>query len=207
MNTRLLSFAFRMLPALALVINLSARAQFFPHPPEPQHFAGTISDYSPSNVSGGPWEVRGKWTLDIRGDFADFSGAVSMETSDYGVTTGSIKDPTMVMDRSPHTHHITMTHAMVTVTTTPTGCGTSFSPATTGPVIVITGPVSVTGNGGPASFEAKGPSSLEICLSGGSVVPYSNFSMIFTGTATGHFGSQPFTGVIIKPHAHEPAAH
>lgn len=179
----------------------AARAQSRDDNRIPEHFTGTISEYSPSNVPGGPWEVRGKWSLSIHGNFADFSAAVTMETSDYGITTGTIKDPTMTMDRSPHTHHITMTHALVTVTTTPVGCNT-YSPATTGPVIVITGPVSVTGNGQPASFEAKGPSSLQICIAGGSVKPFSNFSMMFSGTATGHFGSQFFNGVVIdaKPH-------
>ena len=163
----------------------------------PEHLAGTISEYSPSNVSGGPWEVRGKWNLTIHGNFADFSAAVTMETSDYGVTTGSLKDPTMTMSRNPHTHHITMTHALVTVTTTPTGCPTyTATPPPTGPVIVITGSVDVTANGQPAPFEAKGPSSLTICIAGGTVKPFSNFGMLFAGTATSHFGSQFYNGVV-----------
>jgi len=29
------------------------------------HFKGVINDYSPSNVSGGPWEIRGTWSLDV----------------------------------------------------------------------------------------------------------------------------------------------
>jgi hypothetical protein len=176
----------------------AARAQSRDDNRIPEHLAGTISEYSPSNVSGGPWEVRGKWTLDIHGNFADFSGAVTMETSDYGVTTGSLKDPTMTMSRNPHTHHISMTHALVTVTTSPTGCPTyaAPTPSPSGPVIVITGPVNVTANGQPAPFEAKGPSSLQICIAGGTVKPFSNFGMIFTGTATSHFGGQFFNGVV-----------
>ena len=53
---------------------LGARAQSHDNA-IPQHFTGVISEYSPSNVPGGPWEVRGKWTLDIHGGYADFAGA------------------------------------------------------------------------------------------------------------------------------------
>jgi hypothetical protein len=186
--------------ALCLVIlALGAHAQYTPLP---NHLAGTISEYSPSNLTGGPWEVRGKWTLDVHGSFANFSAAVTMETSDYGVTTGSIKNPTITMDRNPHTHHITLTNALVTVTSTPTGCPTynAPQPSTSGPVIVITGPVSVTANGQPAPFEAKGPSSLQICIAGGAVKPWTNFGMVFSGEATSHFGSQFYNGVVVPEH-------
>ncbi len=177
----------------------AARAQSHDNNRIPEHFTGTLSEYSPSNVSGGPWEVRGKWTLDIHGNFADFSAAVTMETSDYGVTTGSISDPKTTATRNPHTHHITMTHAMVTVTTNQAGCPIyTATPPPTGPVIVITGLVNVTANGQPAPFEAKGPSSLQICIAGGTVKPFTNFGMIFSGTATGHFGSQFYNGVVVS---------
>ena len=48
-------------------------------------FSGTINDYSPSTVSGGPWEIRGEWSLDVSGT-ANFSADLTMETSDYGIT-------------------------------------------------------------------------------------------------------------------------
>jgi hypothetical protein len=36
------------------------------------HFRGTISDYTPQS-GGGPWEVRGQWSLTIKRDGrADF---------------------------------------------------------------------------------------------------------------------------------------
>lgn len=204
---RLLARIFYATSALAvLTLTLGATPASQDPPPLPEHFAGTISEYSPSNVSGGPWEVRGRWTLNINGGFADFTAAVTMETSDYGVTTGSIKDPTVTMDRNPHTHVITMTHALVTVTTTPTGCPTYNppQPSTSGPVIVVTGPVSVTANGQAAPFEAKGPSSLQICIAGGTVKPFTNFGMIFSGTATSHFGSQFYNGVVVPQPADHP---
>jgi hypothetical protein len=182
-----------------LVLALGATAQLPTTTRIPETFAGTISEYSPSNVSGGPWEVRGKWTLNIHGDFADFSAAVTMETSDYGVTTGSLKDPTMTMSRNPHTHHITLTHAMVTVTTNQSSCPSyTATPPPTGPVIIVSGSVSVTANGQPAPFEANGPSSLTICIAGGTVKPFTNFGMQFAGKATGHFGGQFYNGVVVS---------
>ena len=56
--------------------------------PAPVHYVGLINDYSPSTVKGGPYEIRGEWSLDLQGDSgtADFSAAVKMETSDYGIT-------------------------------------------------------------------------------------------------------------------------
>ena len=76
------------------------------------HFKGVINDYSPSNVSGGPWEIRGTWSLDVeRTGTARFSADLTMETSDYGITGTSQVDPTNPSTRSPHTHHISMTNA------------------------------------------------------------------------------------------------
>ena len=53
----------------------------------PVHFSGMINDYSPSTVAGGPYEIRGEWSLDVvRGGTANFSADMTMETSDYGIT-------------------------------------------------------------------------------------------------------------------------
>ncbi len=47
------------------------------------HFTGLISDYSPSTVSGGPYEIRGQWSLDLVGTGAAlFAAYMNMETSD-----------------------------------------------------------------------------------------------------------------------------
>jgi hypothetical protein len=70
-------------------------------------------------------------------------------------------------------------------------------------VIVITGPVGVTGNGQPAPFEAKGPSFLRICIAGGTVKPWANFGMQFTGTATSHFGVYFYNGVVVSYSGHD----
>jgi len=158
------------------------------------HFKGVINDYSPSTVSGGPWEMRGAWSLDVqRTGTANFTADLAMETSDYGISNSTAVDPANPATRSPHTHHISMTNATVSYDTS--GCPV-YSPPTTGPGIVVTGTATTTGNGGPATFESKGPSTLQVCITGGTQVDYSNMSMVYTGPATGHFGPQAIHGVI-----------
>ena len=82
------------------------------------HFSGVINDYSPSTVSGGPYEIRGEWSLDVqRAGTANFSADLTMETSDYGITGATQVDPTNPATRSPHTHHISVTNATVSYDT------------------------------------------------------------------------------------------
>jgi len=160
------------------------------------HFKGVINDYSPSTVSGGPWEIRGTWSLDVqRTGTADFTADLTMETSDYGITDSTQVDPTNPLTRSPHTHHISMTNATVSydVSVCPAN-----SPATTGSGVVITNTATTAGNGSPAPFESKGASTLQVCITGGSTVEFSNLSLVYTGPATGHFGTQPIHGAVTQ---------
>src|ERR1017187_8771792 len=132
------------------------------------HFKGVINDYSPSTVSGGPWEIRGPWSLDVqRSGTANFSADLAMETSDYGITGATQVDPTNPATRSAHTHHITVTNA--TVTYDMSACPAN-NPPTTAQGLVINGTATTTGNGGPATFESKGPSTVQVCITGGSEV-------------------------------------
>jgi hypothetical protein len=159
-------------------------------------FAGTIGDYSPSTVSGGPYEIRGEWSLDMAtSGTANFSAALTMETSDYGISDATKVDPTNPTTRSPHTHHITVTNGAVSYDTTV--CPAN-SPATTGSGVVVTGTASVSGNGSPAPFESNGSSTLQVCIIGGTEIEYSNLTLVFTGPATGHFGPQAIHGVVRK---------
>jgi hypothetical protein len=158
------------------------------------HFGGQVNDYSPSTVSGGPYEIRGQWSLDVdRSGTADFSADLNMETSDYGITGATQVDPANPGTRSPHTHHITMTDA--TVSYDMSVCPAN-SPATTSAGVVVNGTATTTGNGGPAPFESKGASTLQICISGGSEAQFSNVTLVYTGPATTHFGPQPIHGVV-----------
>ena len=160
------------------------------------HFKGVINDYSPSTVSGGPWEIRGTWSLDVeRSGTASFSADLTMETSDFGISGTTQVDPTNPATRSPHTHHVSMTNAAVSYDTTV--CPAN-NPPTTGSGVVVTSTATTTGNGGPAPFESKGASTLQVCITGGSLVEFSNMTLVYTGPATGHFGPQAIHGVVTQ---------
>ena len=158
------------------------------------HFSGVINDYSPSTVAGGPYEIRGVWSLDVeRTGTANFSADLTMETSDYGVTSATQVDPTNPATRSPHTHHISVTNATVSYDTSV--CPAN-NPPTTGTGLVVTGSATTTGNGSPAAFESKGASTIQVCVMGGSEVDFSNVTLVYSGPATTHFGPQPIHGVV-----------
>lgn len=156
------------------------------------HLSGAISDYTPATFNGkvvGPWAILGIWSMNLHGDsgLADFYATLSMEKSDYAIVEGivAVDDPAT---RSPHAHSITMTDATVSYDTS--SCPAN-SPANT-LLFMISGPVTITGNGGAV----LSGSSLSVCVSGGANTSYSNVTLVFTGPATGHFGSQPINGVI-----------
>ena len=166
----------------------------------PSHFSGLLNDYTPSAAvtKGGPYEMHGKWSLQVdeRRSTTRFEAEMNMETSDYGITQGTVDkdDPTT---RGAHTHHILMTDGVIG---TPTDWMTScpkFNPVVTGG-FVITGTAFVTGNGSPAGSPPFGPSPLTVCILGGSNVKYSNFSMAIGPKASGHFGTQAIHGVVLK---------
>jgi hypothetical protein len=210
MKSKTLASAVRMLSVLLVVSSTCALAQ----DRRPVHFSGLINDYSPSTVKGGPWEMHGQWTMDLRQEWrgewitvADFSADMTM--SGYGTTAG-LPDATKG-GQSPHTHHIKLTNK--TVTWNMDGCPT-VSPATlTG--FQIGGTVSlITGNGSDAPFEMPNepPSStLQVCVTGGEDVEYSvpdsNISLVFGGPATMHFGTQAIHGVVRKPLVDEVERH
>jgi len=137
--------------------------------------------------------MRGEWTLDVSGGLANVSADMAMETSDYGITGATQVDPANPVTRSPHTHHISVTNAKVTYDTSV--CPAN-SPPTTGTGLVVTGTVTTSGNGSPASFESKGASTIQVCVMGGSEVSFSNVTLVYTGPATGHFGTQAIHGAV-----------
>ena len=164
-------------------------------PALPDRLSGLLNDYTPASVTGGPYEMRGEWVLDLRGKsgMADFSAAMNMETSDWGITKG-IVNPDEPMTRGAHTHHITLTKATVSHDTS---VCPAFAPATSGG-FVVTGPANITGNGSPAPFQTGGKplSTVQICITGGSRVKLSNFTLTLVVPATGHFGTYAIHGVV-----------
>jgi hypothetical protein len=163
--------------------------------PTPVHFSGLLNDYTPSAAvtKGGPYEMRGKWSLDVdkRRGTAVFSAAMNMETSDYGIVQNTVNkdDPTT---RGAHTHHIVMTEGVLSEDWA-SSCP-SFSPPVTGG-FVVTGPAFITGNGGPASF--GNPSQLTLCVLGGNNVTFSNITLTLGMPASNHFGKQAIHGVVL----------
>jgi hypothetical protein len=162
----------------------------------PEHFKGTISDYTPLNPGAkptGPYEMRGHWSLNLKRDGkADFSAFMTMELSDYWLwsSNSDAADPGI---RGAHTHHIIMTDAPVTEGAT--GCPVD-SPSTT-TRFMVSGPATfITGNGSPGPFEKLGPTTVEVCVTGGADVTYSNMTMVLKGPATAHFGTQAIHGVV-----------
>jgi len=161
---------------LVLAVSICAPAQT----PTQVNLTGLINDYSPASVSPtGPWEVRGEWSLKVKGESgkADFSAVLTMVRSDNWVSMfGNPDDPA---GRGPHTHHVSLADGEVT----PIAGG-----------FRVSGTATVTGNGNPAPF---GPSSpLQIDITGGSSVAFSNIKLTFGTPAAGHFGSQPLEGVV-----------
>jgi hypothetical protein len=199
MDKKRFSWAFRGIAVLALAVPFIALAQA----PRPEHFRGIINDYTAATGVSGPWEMHGTWWLKMKGESgrADFSVVMTMEHPDSWIAlnpgTPSAPNVDNPQIRNPHTHHITMTDATVSYDTS--GCPVD-SPATT-VRFVVTGQPSITGNGSPARFEANGPSTLQVCVTGGTEVEYSNVTLVFTGTspATAHFGSEAIHGVVRIP--------
>jgi hypothetical protein len=146
----------------------------------PNHFAGVINDYTAVAGGTGPWEVRGPWTLDVneKTGKADFSAAVTMELTDFALSGANIG----TSGRTQHTHHLTVVGGTVTSITG------GFE---------VTGPVTITKDGGAAPMAIQG-SSLVIDVTGGTLVEFSNVAMTFEDGAAGHFGTTALHGVVRK---------
>ena len=175
----------------------------------PAHFSGLLNDYTPASVNGvaikgGPYEMHGKWALELNEErrTATFAAEMTMQTSEV-VNADPTFDPGTL---GAHTHHISVTDGVVH--DGPTDwmdmCPT-FSPAVTGG-FAVTGTAYVTGNGGNPPF--GNPSPVTICILGGTStnvaetasVQFSNFTLSFAAGshASTHFGPQAIHGVVVK---------
>lgn len=173
-------------------------------------FSGLLNDYTPSSaaVAGSPYEMHGKWSLQLseRGA-ATFSAEMTMETADFANTDPN-HDPTKL---GPHTHHISVTDGVIHDDPTDpinwkTQCPTFKPPVAGG--FVVTGTAYVTGNGGTPPF--GNPSLVTICVLGGApnpmvtgaqaVVEFSNLTLKFApgSRASTHFGTQAINGVVAR---------
>jgi hypothetical protein len=107
----------------------------------------------------------------------DFVASVLGVRSDLWVlTTGA--DPANGALRTPHTHHVAVVDA--TVSTIANG-------------IRLTGTAAITTNGNVAGFSG---SLVQVDLTGGNGLRFSNIKLTFLGEAAGHFGLQPYEGIV-----------
>ena len=158
------------------------------------HLSGLINDYTPVTGVSGPWEIRGEWSLNLRGDSgtATFSANLNMTHSDYWVVLnpGAADDNSATTGRHPHTHRVTVSNATITPL-----AGGGFE---------LSGPVYVTNDGNAAPFMSKCsatmPCTLTVDIVGGAVLPLSNVTMTFGGPPTVHFGIQAIHGFIRMRH-------
>jgi hypothetical protein len=198
MRSRIYSWTLRIIAVLALVSASSTMAQ----ERLPERLGGIINDYTPlvpatTTKPSSLYEMRGHWSLHLKGNSgkADFSAFMTMELSDYWILY-SKSDATIAGIRGAHTHHITMTDATVSSETSDTSSCPADNPPTTAR-FVVSGPATfITGNGNSAPFEKMGPTMLQVCVTGGSDVTYSNMTLVFTGPATTHFGMQAIHGAV-----------
>lgn len=187
MKNKISVCAVQVISVLLLVATPQILAQ---DPPPSVHLSGLINDYTPVSGVSGPWEMRGEWSLKLRGDSgtATFSANLNMTHSDYWVVLnpGAADDNSATTGRHPHTHLITVSHGTIT-----TLAGGGFE---------VKGPVFVTADGSAAPFMSKcsdaTPCRLRIDVIGGAVLPLSNITLTFSGPPTTHFGMQAIHGFI-----------
>jgi hypothetical protein len=133
-----------------------------------RQFRGVIDDYEEISATNAMvWHIWGSWSLRVKGD----SGK-----AEFSAALAMIHpDDT---PRGAHTHHVTLSDGEVT-------------PIPNG--IRISGTAVITGNGNLAGFSG---SPIQVDLTGGTSVQFSNVAVTFGDPATAHFGDQPFHGVV-----------
>jgi hypothetical protein len=128
---------------------------------------GVIHDFTAALDASGPWQIVGDWTMAVN----TATGKVEFQAALNMVHS---ENPS----RQAHTHHVAMTDGQVT----PIAGGYRIS-----------GTAAITSNGALAGFTG---SPLDIEITGGTALNFSNLKMTFGGSAVGHFGAQPLEGVV-----------
>jgi hypothetical protein len=167
--------------AAVLAMAAMAGAEAFGQEPPKAHVSGTFGDYVwvEMGSGAGPWHVTGTWTAQLPGDSGkgDFVASLLGVRSDlWALQTGA--DPANPALRMPHTHHIGVVDA--TVTDIPNG-------------VRLTGIAVITSNGNVAGFSG---SPIQVDITGGNQLRFSNIKLTFLGGAVEHFGPQAYEGVV-----------
>jgi hypothetical protein len=128
--------------------------------------SGTFNDYVwvEEGAGAGAWHVTGEWTARVKGDSGkgDFIVSLLGVRSDLWVLETSA-DPANPALRAPHTHHVGLYDAEVTVI--PNG-------------IRLEGTAIITANGSVAPYSS---STVRVDITGGSLIAYSNIKLTFLG--------------------------
>jgi hypothetical protein len=169
------------LATVALAMGTPVFAQETPQ----THVSGTFNDHVwvEGGAGAGAWHVTGSWTASVNQNSGkgQFTGSLQGVRSDLWVLQTSA-DPTDPTVRTPHTHHVGLSKATVTVI--PNG-------------IRLEGTAIVTANGSVAPYSG---STVRVDLTGGSLLRFSNIKLTFYGAAIDHFGSQPYDGLVVLEH-------
>jgi hypothetical protein len=147
-----------------------------------QRASGTFNDHVWVEVGtgAGAWQVTGEWTAQVRGDSGkgEFVASLLGVRSDLWVLQTNA-DPANPALRTPHTHHVGLLDANVEVIANG---------------VRLTGPAIITTNGAVAPFSG---SPVQVDITGGSLIRFSNIKLTFLGAAIEHFGPQPYDGVVV----------
>jgi hypothetical protein len=150
--------------ALVLALVVPGRAQSS----APFKLQGIIHDNA--DALGANWVISGTWSLKVRGESGKANFVASLTMKQNGPVPGG-----------PHTHHIFLKDASVTL------LANGYS---------VTGVAAIAGNGGLANNYTNSPVTVEV--TGGTDFPVSNIKVILHATdATNHFGTDPLNGVVV----------
>jgi hypothetical protein len=153
--------------ASLVTLTLALSTQGQAQTPPRTRIGGEVDDYTALADPAGPWHITGEWTLRLKGESG--KGNFSLALS-------------MVRSQNPapaaHTHHVMVVDGDVT-------------PVANG--FQISGTAVITSNGNVAGFSG---SPVDMQVTGGNGLPYSNVAVTFGGAAAAHFGDQPIHGVV-----------
>jgi hypothetical protein len=156
--------------ALLAAISMALSGQGLAQSPLQTKYEGTINDYV--QALGTTWQVSGEWSIELEGrsGTGDFSASLSMFDT---------ANPAAVA----HTHHVTLVDGEVVVSEDWSETTTRFT---------LSGPGLITGNGNASYVDAP----IEVTITGGNAVTYSNIRLKLGGSAEGHFGTAPLGGAV-----------
>ncbi len=170
--------AVSLLVTIAVAMGAHASAQETPQ----THVSGTFNDYVwvEAGAGAGAWHVTGAWTAKVNAASGkgEFIGSLLGVRSDLWVLQ-TFADPANPAWRTPHTHHVGLLEADVTVI--PNG-------------IRLEGTAIITANGSVAPYSS---SMVRVDITGGGLIRFSNIKLTFLETAVEHFGPQPYDGLVV----------